>query len=139
MQGRLNFSTRLLNLCHLFHRCSQFSPCNYGELLWERKCATIIHSLQCRICFYLISKISIFEESFDFWEVLGSVHNCSHAGISLQFYKCTDCSIRVIKKLVTLNSLRDRSRQNLTGSALPIWQTTSVVHQPVTHLPRSNI
>lgn len=139
MQGRLNSSTRLLNLHHLLHRCSKFSLCNYGEQLWERKCVTIIHSLQRRICFYLISKLSIFEESFEFWEVPWSVYNCSHAGISLQFYKCTDCFIRVIKKHVTLNRLRDRSWQNLTQSAFPIWQTTSVVHQLVTHLSHSNI
>lgn len=143
MEGRLKSCTRLLNLYYLFHRCSKCSQCKYGELLQERKCVTTFTDFKAigrsSICFYLISKLSIFEESFEFWEVPWSVHNHSQAGISLQFYKRTDCSTGVVKKHITLNRLRDRSQQNLTGSALLIWQQTSVVYQPVTHPSYGNI
>lgn len=116
---------------------------NYGETLRERKCIITFTDFKAvgriNICFYLISKLSIFEESFECWEVPWSAHNYSQAGISLQFYKCTNCSIGVIKKDITLNRLQDKSQQNLAGSSLLIWQQTSVVYQPVTHPSYGNI
>jgi len=122
MEGRLKSCSKLLNLCHLLHRSSKCSQCNYGKLLWERKCSATFFDCKATgrssICFYLIIKLSIIDESYEFWEVPWSVQNHSQAGISLQFYKCTDCSIGVIKKHITLNRLRDRSQQNLTGNAL---------------------
>lgn len=143
MEGRIKSCTRLRNLYHLFHRCSKCSQCKYGELLQERKCVTTFADFKAlgrsSICFYLISKLSIFEESFEFWEVPWSAHNHSQVGISLQFYKCTDCFTGVVNKHITLNRLRDRSQQNLTGSVLLIWQQTSVVYQPVTHPSCGNI
>lgn len=115
---------------------------DYGELLWERNRITTFPDVKSlgrtSIYFYLISKLSGFEECFEPWDGPWSVHNQSQAGISLQGYKCTDCSIRVVKKDVTLNTLWDRSQQNLTGTLPLIWHLwfTSLLHTLLTAMHR---
>lgn len=70
--------------------------------------------------FYFISRLSVFEECFEFWGGPWSVHNHPQAGISLQCHKGTDCSTGVIKKAITLDRLWDRAQQNLPEVSPPL-------------------